>query len=486
MNIQAILSSLSIVIACLSYSSLSAADRDLLAGARPNIVFFLADDQSRFDHSAYGNPQAPTPTTDFFSKQALVFDRAFTGQAICAPSRSILYSGLYPIRNGCFINHTSVRPGVQTIAHYLKALDYDVILAGKSHVNPSNHFPWTQHFNPEKRAGLPRPWIPVEKMDRYLESSNEKPFCLIIASEYPHGPYIKDTPFLPEDITLPPTAHRSEGTLKRATEYYASIAEKEKEFAAVLGLLEKHGLEEGTIVFYSDDHGGDNGKFTVSDLGLRVAFMVRWPGGIQPGRTDALTSFADFVPTAIELAGGDAVVGLDGKSLLPVLEGRSDAHHDYVYGVSHNQGIQQRSVFPQRSIHNGRYHYVFNFNSLERIERERAAGKSIGYFLERGAKENDLAEEQLFDTEKDPHELSNLADNPELAALKARMKRDLFEWMAMQNDHLTEDGPVTFLDVKKHNLNESEPQFKYVVPEAHSGSLGGQLRNPHAITSPNP
>jgi uncharacterized sulfatase len=108
-----------------------------LAGSRPNILFFLADDQSRFDHSAYGNPKVPTPETGKFAEEALVFDRAYTGQAICAPSRSMLYSGLYPIRNGCFLNHTSIRPGVKTLAEYLKVLDYTVILAGKSHVKPA-------------------------------------------------------------------------------------------------------------------------------------------------------------------------------------------------------------------------------------------------------------------------------------------------------------------------------------------------------------
>ena len=155
----------------------------IIKGERPNIVLFLADDQSYFDHAIHGNQAVPTPVTEAFSKEALVFERAYTGQAICAPSRSILYSGLYPIRNGCFINHTSVRPGVQTIAHYLKALDYEVISAGKSHVNPREQFPWTEHILPERQAGLPRPVIPRESMDRYITQNKGKPFCTIVASE---------------------------------------------------------------------------------------------------------------------------------------------------------------------------------------------------------------------------------------------------------------------------------------------------------------
>jgi uncharacterized sulfatase len=468
-----------------------------LKGSRPNIIFFLADDQSRFDHSAYGNPKAPTPETGKFATEGLVFDRAYTGQAICAPSRSMLYSGLYPIRNGCFINHTSIRPGVKTLAHYLEALDYTVILAGKSHVNPGEQFPWTKRFHPVKRDGLPRPSIPVEEMDRFLGDLGKNPFCIIVASEYPHGPYIKDGPFSADDIHLSPKFSPTDATFRRAKGYYASIAEKEKEFAAVLDLLDEHGLEQNTIVFYADDHGADLGKFTVTDTGLRVAFMVRWPGKIKPGRTEALTSFADFVPTVVELAGGDIPEGLDGKSLLPVLEGRSQTHHEYVYGVAHNQGIQRRSVFPQRSIHDGRYHYVFSFNSMERIERERAAGKPINYFLERGAQEHGLPEEQLFDTLEDPHEFNNLlarqnsasdgeAGSPEVSAIRARLKKELFRWMESQNDYLAEDAPVVFLETRMHRLDQPAAKFKYNVPEDYIGSLNGKLRDPHEITAPNP
>ncbi len=473
-----------LILGCLfNHSTLSAAED--LRGTRPNIVFFLADDQSFPDHAINGNTKVPTPVSLALSKEGLVFDRAYTGQAVCAPSRSILYSGLYPIRNGCFLNHYSVRSGVKTLAAYLRELDYKVILAGKSHVKPAAQFPWTQHMNPVRQQGLPRPVIPVAAMDRFMGQSGEQPFCMIVASEYPHGPYIKETPFSKSDIQMPPYLPSTEWNLKRATQYYASIAQKEREVQAVLQLLEKHGLEQDTLFLYADDHGADMGKFTVSDRGLRVAFMARWPGKVAPGRTAALTSFADFVPTAIELAGGTVPEGLDGKSLLPVLSGATQEHHDYVYGVAHNQGIQRRSVFPQRSVHDGRFHYVRNFNSLERIERERAAGKEINYFLERGAKEHGKPEEELYDTEADPFEFKNLAKDPAHAETKARLKAALFAWMEQQNDHLSEDGPVTLFKVEKHHLNQTEQQFKYIVPEEYAGPVTG-LVDPHASTAPNP
>ena len=122
---------------------------------------------------------------------------------------------------------------------------------------------------------------------------------------------------------------------------------------------------------------------------------------------------------------------------------------------------------------------------MERIERERAAGKAINYFLERGAKEHGLPEEQLFDTQTDPFEFKNLAEDPLLAETKTRLEAALFAWMEQQNDHLSEDGVITFFAVKRHSLNQTEKQFNYVVPEEHSAPVAG-LVDPHASTQPNP
>ena len=457
-----------------------------MEGARPNIVFFLADDQSKFDHSAYGNEKAPTPVTGSFAKEGMVFDRMYTGQAICAPSRSMLYTGLNPIRNGCFVNHTEIRPGVESIAKYLGDLGYEVILAGKSHVGPAEQFQWTKRFQPVQVPGLPRPWIPVEEMDAFMANPGGKPFCMIIASEFPHSPHIKDTAFKPEDVKIQSFMEDSLASRKSYAEYYQSIVEKEKEFRAVLDMIDKHGLRDNTAVFYSDDHGVYRGKFTVYDSGLNMAFMVRWPGKIKPGRTDALSSFADFVPTAIELAGGTVPEGLDGNSLLPVLSGESATNHDYVYGVAHNQGIQQRHVFPQRSVHDGRWHYIVNFNSQEKIEADRAAGKPINYFFEAGARKHaSQPTEELYDTEADPDELNNLAGKEEVADVKARLRTALFQWLEKQGDYLGEDGPVVFLKVHQHELDVQDPKFNYKIPDELVGSLKGLKNDPHAITGPN-
>ena len=459
-----------------------------LNGSRPNIIFFLTDDQSLFDYTAYGSEKAPTPTTGAFAKESLVFNRAYTAQAICAPSRSTLYSGLYPIKHGCFINHTAVRKGVKTIPSYLKPLGYDVILAGKSHVKPDSQFAWSEHFHPvpKEYTGKPRPGFPEKKIANYFKKT-KKPFCMMIACEFPHGPYFNETSIKPEDVDLQPFRNDTLQTRIGTTKYYESIAESEREFQLLLDLVDKYNLTDNTIVIYASDHGIHDAKFTVYDRGLHVPFIVRWPGKIKPGRSDALISFVDFLPTIIELAGGKPDKVLDGKSILPILEDGKKTHHEYVYGVGHRQGTIGRYINPQRSISNGRYHYIFNFNSLERVEREKNAGREVNYFVERGAKIHpNRPEEEMYDIKMDPHEMNNIADNPKYLSIQRTLKKELFKWMKSQNDYLNSDGDLTYLFTERHPLDESEKwnaYNDYVVPDEFKETLKGKYKNPHKITA---
>ena len=443
---------------------------------------FLADDQSISDHKTYGNNNVPTPVTHAFGKESLVFNNAFTGQAICAPSRSMLLTGLYPLKNGCFINHTAIRPGLKTLPFYLKELGYDVLLIGKSHLKPADQFPWTEWIQPVKKQGYPRPGISIEEVDQYL-SKREKPFCLIVASEYPHGPYFKESKFKPEEVSLPPYQYDNSGSREYFGRYYTSIEEKENEFAAILDLVDKHDLKDETVVFYADDHGQARGKFTVYKSGLNVAFMVRWPNHIKPGRSDALISFADFLPTVIDLANNNKFkqnLDFDGQSLISIFEGISTEQHKYLYGVGDSQGIQNRHIFPQRSIYNGRYNYIYNFNSNERLSKLDIKDKISYYFYKFGAdKHRDTPEEELYDTLSDPFEMNNVANDSKYLDLKLELKSALFQWMESQNDYLSNSDSIPFFDVWRHELDAQGPQFNYQIDEEKVGSLNGKKVNPH-------
>ena len=152
-----------------------------------NIIFYLADDQDLLDYGVYGNPKVETSNVDLLATQGIKFINFYTAQAICAPSRSQIFTGMYPVKNGCMANHIGVKPNIKSITSLLKESGYEVVLAGKSHVKPNKVFDWTHYFPKVNNR-----YLPLEKIDDYLKNVN-KPFCLIIASDYPHGPFPKLT-----------------------------------------------------------------------------------------------------------------------------------------------------------------------------------------------------------------------------------------------------------------------------------------------------
>ena len=162
-------------------TSCSTKDQKATLPEKPNIIFYLADDQDKYDYGCYGNEKIHTPAVDRLAQEGMVFNNAFTGQAICAPSRSQLYTGNYPLKNGCFINHIRTKSDQVSVATFMRELGYEVILAGKSHVGPKNVFNWDHEWRPVKKEGAPRQYLPLDEIQTYFESL-EKPFCMFITS----------------------------------------------------------------------------------------------------------------------------------------------------------------------------------------------------------------------------------------------------------------------------------------------------------------
>ena len=120
----------------------SCGDAGTDATVRPNVLLIVSDDQNAADLGAFGNAQVATPTIDALARDGMSFDRAYTPEAMCTPSRSSLFTGLDPVRHGAHRNHAYVRAGVRSIPHHFGALGYRVALAGKSHVGPAEAFPF--------------------------------------------------------------------------------------------------------------------------------------------------------------------------------------------------------------------------------------------------------------------------------------------------------------------------------------------------------
>ena len=413
----------------------------------PNIVFYLSDDQDLLDYGVYGNPNVQTSNADLLASQGMKFSNFYTGQAICAPSRSQIFTGMYPVKNGCMANHIGVKPDIKSITSLLKESGYEVVLAGKSHVKPNKVFDWTHYF-----PKINNRYLPLEQIDDYLKNVNN-PFCLIIASDYPHGPYPQTSNYSKADIFKLPYDPSYIGNHKPG--YYQNIQDDNDQLGQVLNMVDNYGLKENTMFIYASDH-GLSGKWSLKEQGLRVPFIVRWPGKIKPNTTsETLLTLVDVLPTILEVSNTEIPSEIDGKSFLETLNGSKMKIHDYVFGVSTRQNIRECKIFPSRMIRGNRYKLIRNFNSVEVVNSNLGDNPVINEFAKIGAESfPNVPYEELYDLEKDPYQKVNLIDNPKYKKIRNRLSVALENWMKSQEDFLL-DNPISVLKPTLHPLDKN-------------------------------
>lgn len=436
----------------------------------PNIVFYLSDDQNIVDYGCYGNEVVRTPAVDALARQGMRFTQAFTAQAICAPSRSQLFTGKYPMKNGCFLNHTGVKHNLVAVSEYLHDLGYEVVLAGKEHVKPASVFDWDVEFPILPLEGNPHGILPLEDIRNYMAGA-QKPFCMFIASTFPHVPYPElEEGEIPDSSDVKFYPFDKKRSLETIYRYYKSIDENNDQLEQVLSYLDQYGLTDNTLFIYSADH-GVAGKWTTYDAGLNVPLVIRWPKVVEPGSvSDQLVQYVDILPTFIDIAGGDTdITDFDGKSILPILLGKDTAVHEFVYGVRHDQNIIACSVFPSRMIRDKKYKYIVNYNSVEVLDKNLIYSDTVNAFIRIGAeKQPEVPYEELYNVENDPYEQKNLAAMPEYASVKARLSEELVKWMTEQHDVLIEHGPMPLLPAPNNPLDEYTGSNKIPAELIHS------------------
>src|SRR5690606_6961203 len=108
----------------------------------PNVVMFIADDLGTADIGPYGNNVVRTPNLDKLSGESMVFEHAFAASPTCGPSRSSLFTAMYPMKHGAHGNHAAVKEGISSMIQKLQAVGYRVAIAGKLHVGPEEVFPF--------------------------------------------------------------------------------------------------------------------------------------------------------------------------------------------------------------------------------------------------------------------------------------------------------------------------------------------------------
>jgi arylsulfatase A-like enzyme len=150
-------------------------------------------------------------------------------------------------------------------------------------------------------------------------------------------------------------------------DYYFEVERLDRELGEMLQLLEKTGQLDNTLVVITSDNGMPfpRGKANLYDPGTRVPLIMRWKGKIKPGkRIEEFVSLTDVAPTFLEATGSDLPVGMAGKSLLPLLEGRrsSDSRQMVFTERERHANVRKGDVgYPARAIRTNNYLYINNY-----------------------------------------------------------------------------------------------------------------------------
>ena len=150
------------------------------AAEKPNVLIIMADDCTHTDLPLYGGQNAKTPNLDALAAQSLTFNKAYVSSAMCQPCRAELFTGKYPMQNGCAWNHSASRPDVTSMPHHMQKLGYRVGIAGKVHVKPDSVFPFESvpGFDPSC-VREPTKAHDLAGVTEFMNSS--QPFCLVVA-----------------------------------------------------------------------------------------------------------------------------------------------------------------------------------------------------------------------------------------------------------------------------------------------------------------
>ena len=413
---------------------------------KPNFLIVIADDLNKDSLPCYGNKDAITPNIDRLAKEGMVFENAFTTTAMCAPTRTQLYTGLFPFKSGAYPNHSRVKEGVTSIVHDLKELGYRVGLNGKSHVKPMKSFPF-------ERLGKGN--FSAKKIKEFVHRSKDQPFCLVLASHSPHVPWKSGdaSQFSAESLTIPEYWIDTPEVRSALTRYYGEVNDLDRELGECLKIVNQAGFEKNTVVIFTTEQGSQmpGCKWTCYESGLNLGLLIKWPNVTKPGRrSDAWVHHIDLRPTLVDIAGGVNRVGLDGKSFLPVLKGETDKHRTVTYGVHTQMGAigSPKNGYPVRSIRKGNYKLILNLNEKVEYSNALTTNDNESYWkswLEASSsgdpRSSFLVQRYLnrpaiefYNLALDPHELNNLASNALYSEIISDLKHSLNKWMISQGD----------------------------------------------------
>lgn len=318
--------------------------------SRPNIVFLLADDLGWGDLSCYGNQRFRTPELDRLAEQGTIFLQYYQTASVCSPTRASLLTGRFPAELRIHGHLSSpelnarrdmpnhLDPSVPTLPQLLRKAGYTTIHVGKWHLGrPENSGEGLAVYGFDHAR-----WIDCREGDRNLWRVRERPTAaqelidsaVELIGRHRDGPFYCQIWFHDPHAPLAPSSEQMqpfrrgvpEGFTSPEMVYAATVVEMDRQIGRLLQALGKMGLERNTLVVFSSDNGPedihiDNSAWSAAgsagplrgrkrslyEGGVRVPFVVRWPGVVPAGRVDrtSVVAAVDFLPTLCAIAGSE-------------------------------------------------------------------------------------------------------------------------------------------------------------------------------------
>ena len=371
------------VLAALALASIAAngAPAQTRPPARPNVIFILADDLGYGDAGCYGQKLIKTPNIDRLASEGLRFTQAYAGGPVCTPSRSVLMTGLHnghtPARDNVPHYHTYLQEEDVTVAEVLQQAGYRCGGVGKwslgdpgtvgrathqgfdtwfGYLNQDHaHYYYPEYLDDgEGRLELPGNSrsrqhyshdLLVDRALQFIRESKDEPFFLYGAFTLPHFSADEEDK---DRFAVPSTAPYTHMDWDdKAKKYAAMVHRLDGAVGRIVDLVDELDLARKTLIVFTSDNGGHaevwkefdtNGplrgyKRHMTEGGIRVPFIARWPGTVPAGRVShEIITFQDMMPTFAELAGATCPEEVDGTSVVDALRGGRVKHpHEYLY-----------------------------------------------------------------------------------------------------------------------------------------------------------
>ena len=333
---------------------------------QPNVVVLFPDQLRALSLPMFGEQQIETPNIDRLAADSLVLENAISNCPVCTPARAMLLTGRYPQTTGHLINTTRTRHSEISIGDAFGRAGYKTAWVGKWHLHTGlwpalDRMPQHPDWVPEGRDRLGFDYWRaynqhmvyfdgfVHKDDwnyerwegyetdgllnygfEFMDNAGADPFLLFLSPHPPHYTPFKFAPDhcyerLPKTLQLPANVpeHLQSASLDMYRHYLAMILAVDDMLGRLLDYLELNGLADNTIVLFASDHGTQGGGQGVNpwskknpyENSIRIPALLRYPGVIEPGVSQRMTSMVDFFPTLCGLAGIPVPRSIEGTDL---------------------------------------------------------------------------------------------------------------------------------------------------------------------------